>query len=216
MTPEELAGMILKTLNVFDFLQFVDETYEKGDPESRALVERFFWQRHGSAPSDMPGVLPFAQLPTTLPMLTITVCFASSIKQDGWNEVGFSIKPEYQLKYYHGDDDQPAVATVEAVIRTIRNATAHLPDFIADSHQGRPNVSFETETGLVSFYSRSPRSRVKFSTGDGFISFLTDYLRAIRRLVTRQRQAHSPGRDEPGWRCETSVSAARRSSSRNR
>ncbi|BAU41425.1 hypothetical protein [Leptolyngbya sp. O-77] len=71
---------------------------------------------------------------------------------------------------------------MENVIQTIRNAMAHLPDFIADDCQEKsnPNVSFPSD-GVVMF--RSKEYRVEFAGKDGFITFLEDYLRAVRRLV---------------------------------
>lgn len=173
--------MILKTLNIFDFLQFVDESYENSEGECRRLVECFFQQRYDSAPKNMPGFLPFVQLPTTLPILMITVCFAATIKQEEWCKTGLSIKTEYNVKYYQDTQDQPSETTLENLIRTIRNATAHLPDFIADDGHAPPNVSFEP--GVVTFRSKRPESRVEFADAEGFIAFLSDYLQAIRQLV---------------------------------
>lgn len=182
MKPNELANMILLTLNVFDFLQFVDESFESGDPQAQALIDRYFAHRFGAAPGDMNAALPFAQLYTALPILAIVVCFASNITQDEWNEIQFSIQPEHKIRYRSRNQD--AVPTLEAVIRTIRNATAHLSDFIAEAHERPANVSFET--GVVSFRSRRPESTVDFMEKDGFILFLSGFLRSIRRLVTKK------------------------------
>jgi hypothetical protein len=182
MKPNELAQMILLTLNVFDFLQFVDELFESGDPQAQALIDRYFAHRFDAAPGAMNAAVPFANLYTALPILKIVIFFASSITQDEWNETQFSIQPEHKIRYRSRNQD--TVPTLTDVIRTIRNAIAHLPDFIAEAHTETPNVSFET--GVVSFRSRRPESSVEFMEKDGFRLFLNGFLRSIRRLVKKK------------------------------
>jgi hypothetical protein len=181
MKREELAEIILKTLNIFDFLQFVDECCENSDLQSRKLVNDYFHARYGTGSDEMQGVLPLAQMKTTLPILLVTVCFASGIKEEEWSNVDFSIKPQYTLSFT-SDSNRINYPKVSEVIRTLRNACAHLPDLVGNN-KDRANVSFDN--GCVVFFSLRPKTEteVVFSTQKGFVAFLSDYLRAVRRLV---------------------------------
>lgn len=184
MNRHELADLLLKTLIVFDFLQFVDEGFEKGDPHARGVVNGFLSIKSNPAVRDaILHVLPFVQLETTLSILMVTACFASRIREDGWSNLGLSIKPEYHVRWESPEGTLKS-PTFSDVIRTMRNASAHLPDFFSADGSAFVNVSFDT--GCVSFASQRPRSRLTFETPDGFVEFLRDYLRAVRKLVAEK------------------------------
>lgn len=179
MKREELADMIYKTLYVFDFLQFVDEGYETNDFRARNLVDAFFEQRRGNGPDIRSWFLPLAQLKTTLSVLMITVCFANSIEEREWDGVGFSIMQEYDVAYFL-NEVQNLNPKVGEVLKTVRNACAHLPDCVVN---GKEQVNVPFDNGCVTFFSMRPNSQVSFLTQNGFVAFLRDYLRAIKKQV---------------------------------
>jgi len=90
MHRKVLGNIILKTLNVFDFFQFVDDAYEKNDSGGQSLLKRFFLQRYEASPEQLIRVFPLAQFPTTLTILTVPV-FASTMTNDERQEVWYSM-----------------------------------------------------------------------------------------------------------------------------
>ncbi len=183
MSRSELADLILKTLVLFEFIQFIDDSYERGELHAQSVVEEFFSKSEARS-TCKTYFLPLAQLKTTLSLLGVTLCFASSIKEDEWGAVGFSIRPEFELVFVQKDSVEATGNNVTDIIVTMRNASAHLPDIIQAASPGA-NVSFDE--CCVSFASWDPRgrfrSRVTFRSQRGFVLFLRDYIPAVKKLV---------------------------------
>jgi len=179
MTREELAETLLKMNNIFDFLQFVDESYESKNSETIQLVDEFIRQRYQDKIENTEGILPFVQLKTGIVLLMLNAFFAANIEEEKWKTIEFSIRSQYDICFSR-KGRQISNPSVTDVIKTIRNACAHLPDLVLKS-KDLSNVSFSP--GIVTFFSKQQSSSLTFSSKNGYILFLNDYLRAIRKLV---------------------------------
>ena len=189
MNEHEQFEMILKTINVWEFLQYIDELYENNKECGEQIMNGFYQKRHKwtAEYACKGGMLPHAQLKTTLSILLVTLCYArSTVTQEEWIEAGMKENSEcYDICI---DSNRPR--NVETIIRTIRNAAAHCFD-----NKDRivfPDgkiLSFQTQGKISSSDGASSReydSRVEFNTADGFIKFVSDYLSAIRKIIKKQ------------------------------
>jgi len=69
----------------------------------------------------------------------------------------------------------------------MRNALAHLPDFTTGGCS--PNIRFDESSDYVSFSSDWQNSRVEFRDIEGFTQFLTDFIRAMRKIIVAAFEA---------------------------
>ena len=187
MTSHDRANMLLKTINLFMFVQRFDEMVESGDASAVSVLKRFL--RSTSLPfehAQRSGLLPLAQLTTTLSILLITVVFARQ-RDAGWWE-----KNMEDLRYYGivcGGSKCPERPSIYHVIRTMRNAMAHGFD-----HEGDDAAISFPEGSVVSFRAtEGVVSTVTFGHEAGFVVFLDAFLRAIKRMI-REDLATGPER----------------------
>lgn len=180
MEPTGPATLVLRTLLNFQFLQSVDEAYERGDGDARRLVDDFLFARHPDIPMESlrRAILPFMNLESTLPMLAIPLCYAAKQPLERWKTVGWEVKGEYDIEFR--DKGGPARPTIAQLLVAMRNAVAHAPDFLHD--RCLPNVSWNN-TCVVQFTARRPPSSVTCRTQEGLVRFLSDFIRYTRRLV---------------------------------
>lgn len=188
MTRSDLATVVLLQLECFWRLQEIDELLRQNDADTSALMDRLYSRR----PVGWRELHPLVRMHTTLAHLVLPICFANSLTNQQLS--GFSIKSEYDLVFR--DNGAKTPPTVQAVLRVLRNALAHLPDFAAGSVS--PNVSFEA--GIVRFWTQPPtrgqnaKSRsaeVVFNTESGFVEFVRDLFGVVRAGC-------SPGAVAPG------------------
>ena len=175
MNSHELSESILKTLNIFDFLQFVDEQYSDHDRSARRLVDSFFRQRYGCSAEAMDGILPLVQIKTGLALLLSTFCYASSLTDQDWEEAGFRLQENYEIEMnsaeVHG-------WTPCHLTRVIVDACTHMADSEKDL-SFHPALAFDS--GIVIFTTQD--SQVRFTSEQGFLLFLQDWLMAVRRHI---------------------------------
>ena len=176
MTSHDRANMLLKTINLFMFVQRFDEMVESGDPSAVSVLKRFLKSISFPFEQAQRGLLPLAQLPTTLSILLIMVVFARK-RDAGWWEQNMD-----GLRFYGivcGGSKCPERPSIYHVIRTMRNAMAHGFDHEGDdaaiSFPQDSVVSFRATEGVV--------STVTFSHAAGFVVFIDAFLRAIKRMI---------------------------------
>lgn len=175
MNSHELSESILKTLNIFDFLQFVDEQYSNRDRSARRLVDSFFQQRYGRPAEEMEGILPLVQLKTGLALLLSVFCYASSLTDQDWQDAGFKLQESYEIEM---NSSGACGWTPCHLTRVIVNACTHMADSENDL-SFHPALAFDS--GVVVFTTQE--SQVRFTSEQGYVLFLRDWLRAMRRHI---------------------------------
>lgn len=179
MDTRENANMLIKTINVWQFLQYFDDLVERDDDRSTSILHDFFIRHYNLSLDHLKtsGILPLAQLTTTLSLLLSTLCFARwRIEDSSWEE-GMKKPVDYDMHC-----EGPENPRIAQVIRTMRNAAVHGFD---DSDY----ISFPEEK-IVSFQTKHRGfSRVTFCTAIGFVSFIQDYIRVIKKETVKQMQS---------------------------
>ena len=177
MTDHDNADMLIKTINIWMFLQYFDELIEVGDEGSTKIVSDFF-KRYNLSFEDVQnsGLLPLAQLKTTLSLLLVTLFFARwRVDDSRWTAAGMKTALDYDL-----DCENPPNPGISEIIRTLRNAAAHAFD------EGNFDYMSFPEGKVVSFQTnRGGTKKVTFCTAEGFVDFLQDYIRAIKQEAVR-------------------------------
>ena len=170
--------MLIKTIKIWQFLQHLDGLVEEEDERTTSIVNDFF-KPYGLSIDDLKnyGMLPFAQLKTTLSILLSTLCFARwKVEDSHWENSMRS------LSYYDLECQGPDRPKISQVIRTIRNAAAH----------GFDDSDFLTfpEGKVVSFQTTQRGiSKVTFCTERGFVDFVSDYIRVIQRTAVEHMKS---------------------------
>ena len=177
MTNHDKADMLIKTIKIWQFLQFFDSLVEVGDERATTILNGHF-SRYGLSVSDLKenGVLPFAQLKTTLSILMSTLCFARWEVDDSIWKKNMKGASDYNMEYEGSTDP-----SMSEMIRTIRNATAH-------GFDNEDSITFPKEK-VVSFQAtHSGVSKVTFCSKEGFVEFLRDYVKVVQNTVVDQMQ----------------------------
>ena len=195
MNAHDEADMLIKTITVWRFLQHVDEEIEGGNEEARAVANRFFdgyASLHGMSIADIAdlGLLPFAQLKTTMAILQVTLCYGWSffrpiggertrrITVEEWREAGIQ---EPLVDCYDLRCTGPENPDICQLLRILRSAVAHCFDDSNGHH-----ITF-AEAEVVSFRtSRHGESSVIFRTQEGFVKFVRDYVHAVESIATNR------------------------------
>lgn len=177
MTKKQQSDMLIKMLQIWHFVRYCDRMIEAGDEHATKIVSRYYADRSiGVDEARLRGVLPMAQLDTTIAMLHTTLFFASTKEKSRW-QAWMKGPQAYDIRC--SGMKCPRNPNIFQVICTIRNALAH--EFDDDN---RISVSFPAgEEAVVSFdTTRGVVSAVKFLTRRGLGDFLADLTEAVRRM----------------------------------
>ena len=121
-------------------------------------------------------MFPLSQLTTTLSILLVTLFFARwRIDDSRWTAAEMKTASDYDL-----DCENPPNPSISEIIRTIRNAAAHAFEDGNFDYMSFPEgkvVSFQTNRGGT--------RRVTFCTAEGFVNFISDYIRGIKQEIRR-------------------------------
>ena len=179
MDRTHLLNIVMFLSMCSDFLKFIDRNYRLDGVLAKDYVETFFKVHYDAKP--MSGIpLPFAHAETRLAMLALTFCFACTISERRWLDVGFAIKENYRLSISESEltVDRPCIKTI---LRTIWSACQHSADY-ADEPLFQTAIVFYD--GAVTFNARA--GQVHFATVGGLELFLDDYVRALQRVVAQE------------------------------
>jgi hypothetical protein len=180
--------MMIRAFTLFDFLQYVDEADERNDADARRIVSEYFAQKYPDMPSMRSGMTPFVNLKTTLVLLVMPICYAARHPESDWDQAGWRISDRYKIEFQprrHG-----VAVPVNEVLRTIRNAVAHAPDFMFGNND--KNISWDSEY-IIKFSSFRPsgalRSSVVFHSEGGLLEFLSDFVKYTKRAMARSMRS---------------------------
>ena len=177
MNLQKLAETVLYQIEHFWVLQEIDEACRSKDDATIAFLDRIYAHRR----VQWADLIPFVRLNTVLSSLLVPLSFAARFSDAELRDWGFTIKHEYGLRFeQNGQVENP---TPHKVLRTLRNAVAHLPDFAAGGTtvEEEPNISFDK--GILR--CRSKANELVFQTEGGFALFLSDLLCAIRAATEK-------------------------------
>lgn len=177
MKTKDPARFVILISECLFFLQAFEGYCQEGD-EAAVKVRRRFCKDRGRTAEN----IPLLNLESGLALLSPVLAFAARIKNDEWTKEGFSIAPRYQCEM-RNPSDIPCTFETAVVLRVMRNALAHYPDYL--SGQYGPTIFFEP--GVVTFYSKD-YGKVHFSDNNGWLYFLTDFLKATWQLAKKQWQ----------------------------
>lgn len=186
MNRQELSQGVLGSILIFKFLQFFDERREDKSDCAKRILEEFFEQYYPEINTKKARDLPFLHLSTTLEILSVLFFYAVKVQPEEWLKAGFTHNAKYEITYFlHGKKvDDP---TIPDILKTIRNALAHLPDFL--SGERTPNTSYSE--GYLSFSSDWRNSKINFADKVGFAEFLKDFINAIQKVLLPTLQSRA-------------------------
>jgi hypothetical protein len=175
MNEKNVEDLVLKNIRLFFFLQEFDYYRRSGDESSQKVMARFSKEENLEDPINN---LSFMHLDTSLGILLPVFAYSARMKSSMWDEVGFSIAPHYQCvtKNKHG---QVIALSTDLFLRIMRNSLAHYADFL--NGQDAQTVFFEP--AVIRFKSRD--GEIHFPEVDGYIHFLSDFLRANKSIIRK-------------------------------
>jgi hypothetical protein len=125
MNLAKLVETVTYQLEAFSLLQSIDECVRDNDAQAIALLDAVY-ARKGY---DWRPLHPFIRLNTTLSLLIVPVCFLNRATEDELNQYGMQAPTSYGIDIEHPPEGHDPSITL--VVRVLRNALAHLPDFAA-------------------------------------------------------------------------------------
>lgn len=181
MNENELAETVLMQLECFWILQELDHKIKCGNGDAKKIMSDIY---QGRLIGDNWSKMEFIQIKTTLPMLTLPICLLCRLDEQGLQDVGFEVGKRHNTtcRVTNGPEN------TTWALRVIRNALAHLPDFVAG--KCNPNVTFDE--GVVKLKSER-LGEIVFNDEKGFVEFVRDVIRASRKyagqLLDRNQQS---------------------------
>lgn len=188
------SEVLLKTINVFKFLNYVDLQCESGECHGSELVKSFYASQYPSATQDTQRI-PFLQLATTLVLLTPVFTAATAVSNAEWERLGLTIE-NGQLETYQPLDKAYERATVRDVIDSVAAACRGIR-YRSKMRVGAVGVRCSSESGAIAF--TSTKAVVVFNNA-GFVSFLFGLLRAVQHLI-QEEGLPKPGVAQPSPHC---------------
>jgi hypothetical protein len=187
MKDTELLDTVLLIKECFFLIQEIDERWRRNNPHAIALLQEIYKNR--SMTFDFWH--PLFQIKTGVPLLFVPVSYALQLDDHELILIGEGLKNNsYHIQYQ--DDNAKRVPTPRDILRTIRNAIAHLPDF--EGGKCLPNVSFDN--GAVRFISVHPRNKTSadllFDNAEGLVNFVQDLLKVVNNAVIRGYKTKTP------------------------
>ena len=167
----KVAETVLLQLKHFWVLQELDEAVHIGDKRAIGLLDDIYRNRSVSGNQ----LVPFMRITTALTSLLLPLSFAARFSDDKLRTFGFNIKDTYAIKLY-SDSELVADPSPHKVLRTLRNAVAHLADFAAGNESESLNISFTP--GILS--CKSQKDMLVFHSEEGFVLLLSDLIKATR------------------------------------
>ncbi len=170
MNSQKLAETVLYQIEHFWLLQEIDEAVLENDSATVSALDKIYSHRSVR----WQNLIPFVRLNTVLSSLFVPLSFAARFSDDELAEYGFKVKAEYCTCLTCRGSVVPATAQV--LLRTLRNAVAHLSDYAAGKKKEEPNIAFDS--GILR--CRSNHYELVFESEAGFVLFLSELLQATK------------------------------------
>jgi len=160
--------ILFSSLNL-QFLDFIDEMYEKEDFSAKICVNSFF-DRKDFSYEQFKG---FSSLPTSLGLLTSIIFY---IRISAHKDSSIQIENSFKIRCF--ENDQEANFSTEKILKTMRNSIAH------NSENNEQNVF--TENDKIIFQQKHGNSfcRVEFDI-DSFHLFIKWLIKTARETVRK-------------------------------
>ncbi len=179
MQSSDASEIVLFNLELFWVLQELDELARQGDAAAVDVLTKIYSGRRVR----WEDVHPLMRLKTTLVLLGPAVAYVYRMDNAQLKAMGFAIRPEHGIVFRI--DGTPCKRPTPAnVLHTLRNALAHLMDFVADDNR-EPSIRFDE--GVLRAVSTQPLGgrvfEVVFNHDAGFIEFVRDVFVLTRRAT---------------------------------
>lgn len=169
MNLQKLAETVIYQIELFWVLQELDEAIRKNNAAAVTFLDEIYSHRS----VQWQHLVPFVRLNTVLSSLLVPLSFAARFSDDELAGYGFNVKTEYRA---HLTCNGEVSASPHLLLRTLRNAVAHLADFAVGDEAEEPTIAFDK--GILRCRSRN--SELVFENETGFLLFLSDLLRATK------------------------------------
>jgi hypothetical protein len=180
MDDDAKADILIRTENLFKFIQFFDELLENDDAKAKDIAERFYCKKTPITLQEAKTwkLLPFMQLQTTLAILNIFFLYIKS-NDNLKNGICKHLNFDYNITTIPESDKNSI--EIEQVLKTMRNAMAHYTENFKDKDNLVDNVTFDNNC-IVKFSSKTSQYKtVCFCKDEGFVRFVGDYIKAIMK-----------------------------------
>ena len=172
MDKSELARIVFYQLETFYFLQEFDHLRKIKDEAAISILTRIYQQRQVD-----PLSLQFANLISGLSILNFPLAIARNLNDEQLSKYDFPTDYDRYALIYRRNGMRQVPSGPSEVLRVVRNAVAHLPDFF--NEDASPNITFDD--GLIVFHSR--KCDVIIETAEGYINFISDLTSAIKKIA---------------------------------
>ncbi len=175
--PFSLAETLLFNLNLFKFVNDVDEGYEKHDSLTQELIARSCRKWYGSDSNKMKSALPFLRDCTTLVLLTPAFVFGASLDDKYWNGIGFTIEKEFEISCENASTPD-APPTPQSILEVLGYSTGNLVNSLCDERFGA--TVYHAGQAIV---FKAPGTQLTFASAKGLGAFIQMYVRFLSRAI---------------------------------
>jgi hypothetical protein len=196
MNKHELARAVLYQIEGFFLLQEIDYLVAHEEQLIAPVLNKIYAQR--SLSWGLNGFFPLIGSSAAMCMLFLPISYIAGHTDEELNELGLEIKNQY--KFIYKEDGIDVSPTTKKVLKTIRNALAHISDFSSHNKQSESDASITFDQGVIRFRSKrdeflrrtKANKKIKkeiictlvFDTQEGFILFLGDVIKATKKLTS--------------------------------
>ena len=176
LVPFNLAQTLLLNLNLFKFLDCIDNDHADGDSNTIEVVQRFL-SKYGTEKSKVQYPLPFLRDCTSLVILTPAFAFGSTLDDEYWSQIGFRIEDRFKVSFE--DLDFPEAAqSPQNVLRVLAEACQDLVSSLCDP-RSEGAICYAGESVVFN----TPAFQLTFGTAHGLRTFIQKYVPAVTRAI---------------------------------
>jgi len=175
MTDDELMDSILMQIECIYILEGLYHELKNQNHLAEKIMDRIYERSGAGWRLDNREPIPFVQIKTTLPMITMPISLLYRLDDKELHNLNFELKECYNLSCSPANNKPQSASWL---LRVMRNALAHLPDFAAGECE--PNVDFDE--GHVRLRSNG-LGEIVFRDENGFMNFFKDVMTACRAYV---------------------------------
>jgi hypothetical protein len=176
MELRKLAETVLLQVECLWLLQEIDERWSRKDRNIQPVLAEIYENRRVR----FGDLYPLARLMTGLSMVLVPISFTLNSTSEETQLIDQGLGCDrYNITY--SEAGSACAVDAERLLKVVRDATAHLPDFM--SGKVVPNISFDE--GILCCKSRVRKAKLVFESEQGYIAFLGDLLRVVRRTAGR-------------------------------
>jgi hypothetical protein len=173
MKKRELAYSILYQIENFLLLQEIDYLVEHKTELIKPVLDEIYSNRS----FDWSDHFPIISSATGLCTLFTPISYISGLNNEEIESLGLKINEKYGIIYKKSGKEEQS--SIKVVLKTMRNAIAHLSDFESHFNQAEDDATLHFREGVISFKTKNNET-LTFNDPEGFVCFMSDMIRAIK------------------------------------